>query len=436
MKATALTTRQIPDWCALAFRTEAEALCQLGSGHLLLPHRDVGGHIFHRINDPARGIQVIQFLAQPPNLGGQALNPLASCQRVVPRQRTQQRRLAGTIHTDETDALTRRQTPRQVIHERAPIRRVDTRVLQLNDHAALALLGKRHELHRVTRCRNIRDQGLCRLNAVARLRRACRRTATQPRQLLARQILAALLNRIRLARTLRTCKRPVVVATLVHIHLAVVNFPRQRGHCVQEPAVVRNHDESELPLHQMVRQPLHAFNVQVVRRLVQNDQIQVPHECGSEVHPAALTTRELPHRCIQTQVSHASTREHLTHLRIGSPLIDLQAEGLHHGLPHRHVLRQIKALRYHRHAQVIGVRDTPLIRGLNASEHFQQRCLATAVEPHHANTVAGLDTKGHFVQEGLQPPGFGHIFQVDQVCHDSTSLGTPTTASPQWPHHA
>ena len=285
---------------------------------------DVVGHVLDRVEHAAGGVQVVELLAQPANPRGLALDPLACRQRVFPGQRAQQRGLAGAVDTHQADALARGQPPGEVIDQGAAVGSVDARVLQLHDDLALALLGKGHELDLVARGGHVRDQRLGGLDAVARLGGTGWCATTQPRELLARQVLAALLDRIRLAGTLGAREGPVVVAALVDVHRTVVNLPGQRGDCVQEPAVVGDHHHCYLARQQVLGKPLDALDVQVVRRFVQHHQVQILHQRRSDIDPAPLAAGEVAHLGVQAEVCNAGALQHLAHLGIRRPLVSLQ----------------------------------------------------------------------------------------------------------------
>lgn len=63
----------------------------------------------------------------------------------------------------------------------------------------------------------------------------------------------------------------------------------------------------------MVRKPLHPLNVQVVRGFVQHHQVQLPHQCRRQVHPALFPARQLPHLGIQPQSLNAQAVKHFPH---------------------------------------------------------------------------------------------------------------------------
>ena len=366
LQAAALAAGEVAHGGALALRGEAETLGELRGGQLLLAEVDVGGDVLDGVDDAALRVEVVEFLAQPADAGGLAFDAFAGGQRVLAGERAQQRRLAGAVDTDQADALAGGEAPGEVVNERAAVRGVDARVLELDDHAALALLRKRHELDGVARRWDVLDQGFGGLDAVARLRGARRRAAAQPRQLLAGEVLAALLDGVGLAGALGAGEGPVVVAALVDVDGAVVDFPGQGGHGVEEPAVVGDHHDGDFAGQQVVGEPLHALDVEVVGRLVQHHQVQVLYERGGEVHAPALAAGELPHRGVQAKLRHAGALQHLAHPRVGGPFEGLQAQRLDDGLADRQGVVKQKTLRDHRHAQVGGVRHAAGVRRLDA----------------------------------------------------------------------
>ena len=417
LQAPPLAAGEVPHRGALPLGGKSEPLRQLRGGQFAFAERDVGGHVLDGVDDAALRIEIVEFLAQPADAGGLPLDPFAGCERVLPCQGAQQRGFAGAVHANQADALARGEPPGEAVDERAPVGGVDARVLELDDYASLPLFGKRHEFHGVARRRHVFDQGFRGLDAVARLGGAGGRAAAQPSQLLAGQVLPALLDRVGLASPLRARERPVVVAALVDVHRPVVDLPGQRGHGVQEPAVVRDHHDGDLARQQVVGEPLHALDVQVVRRLVQHHEVEVLNKRRGEVDAAALTAGQLPDRGVEAQLSHTSALQHLAHLGVGCPFEGLQAQRLDDGLAHRQGAVKRKALRDHRHAQVGGVRDAAAVRRLDAGEHLEQRGLAAAVDADDADALACLHTERDAVQQRFQPPSLRDVFQVDQVSH-------------------
>ena len=100
----------------------------------------------------------------------------------------------------------------------------------------------------------------------------------------------------------------------------------------------------------MVREPLHAFHVEVVGRLVEYHEVQILHQRGGQVHAAALATGKRTHRGLQSQIHDAKPAQDIAHLGIGGPLIGFQFQGLNNHLRDGELIGQVKALGDHGHA--------------------------------------------------------------------------------------
>mmetsp|Transcript_19691 Transcript_19691/g.58405 ORF Transcript_19691/g.58405 Transcript_19691/m.58405 type:complete len:447 (-) Transcript_19691:1023-2363(-) len=117
-------------------------------------------------------------------------------------------------------------------------------------------------------------------------------------------VLAAVLGRLELLLVL--VKRLVDLAPLLLVHLfelrkvalvevqlEVVQVDDVGGHAVEEVAVVRHHHQRLLPPHQVLLQPQNRAQVQVVRRLVQQQQrgLNVERACERDAHAPAARKR-------------------------------------------------------------------------------------------------------------------------------------------------
>src|SRR6185312_2711854 len=74
---------------------------------------------------------------------------------------------------------------------------------------------------------------------------------------------------------------------------AAVQLEDPGGHVVQEVPVVGDGDDGAGVLGQVLLQPLHALRVQVVGRLVEQQQVGRLEQQLAQRDPAALTTGEL-----------------------------------------------------------------------------------------------------------------------------------------------
>src|SRR5699024_3011200 len=158
----------------------------------------------------------------------------------------------------------------------------------------------------------------------------------------------------------------------IRVDHTVMHLPGGGGNGVQEPAVVCDHHNGDPAGEQILRQPLHTLHVKVVGRLVEDDEVEVLHECGGEVGAAALTSGELTDLTVQPQIHDAESTEHVADGGVGGPFEDLQAQRPEHDIGDGILVVEFGALGHHRHAQVGVVGDAAGIRGFNAGEHLKQ----------------------------------------------------------------
>ena len=213
----------------------------------------------------------------------------------------QQGRLSGSVDAHQANALARGQAPGQIAHQFLTGGCRHRRVLKFDDDTAQAATRKCAQRHRVSRRRHIGDQGLGRLDPVSGLGRTRGWTAPQPGQLLACEIAAARLRGVGLPPPFGTGERPVGITAFIRFDAAVDNLPGAGGHGVQKPPIVGHDHQRGAPRQQMLGEPLDAFDVQVVRRLVENEQVQIAYKCGGEPHAPPLASGQLIHASIQAE---------------------------------------------------------------------------------------------------------------------------------------
>ena len=200
-------------------------------------------------------------------------------------------RLARAVHADERDPVARAEPPRDVPQERT-VAEGERHVVGLEHLVAQAGAREAQQLRRVARLGHVGDERVGGLDAELRLRRPRGRPATQPGELLADEHPAALVAHGGDPVALRAGEDVGRVAALVLVHAPVDDLPRRGADRVEEPAVVRHDQQRAAARREMAREPVDPLDVEVVRRLVQEQQLGAVEERAGQRDPAALPARE------------------------------------------------------------------------------------------------------------------------------------------------
>ena len=84
----------------------------------------------------------------------------------------------------------------------------------------------------------------------------------------------------------------------------------RRRHGLEEPAVVRDEDHAGVECRELPLEPLEALDVEVVRRLVQQDQVGIARERPRQRRACQLTTRERRELAIEVGVAETEPAQH------------------------------------------------------------------------------------------------------------------------------
>jgi hypothetical protein len=175
-----------------------------------------------------------------------------------------------------------------VVEQPAPAQR-EVHVLEVEDVLAQSLGREPLQLQPVPRRRFVGDELSGRVHAKRGLLVRAGSTATQPRQLLAHEVLASLLRRRRLPLALGLGEDVRGVAAVVGIDGAIVQLPRRVTDGVEEPPVVRDDDQRARRGGQVPGEPVDRLHVEVVRGLVEDEQVMLAEQQPRQVGAPALT---------------------------------------------------------------------------------------------------------------------------------------------------
>ena len=248
------------------------------------------------------------------------------------------------------------------------------------------------------------------------------------------------------------------VVALVGVEVAAVDLADPLGHVVQEVAVVRDGEHGAFVVVQELLQPQHAFGVQVVGRLVEQQQVGRLQQQAAQRHAAALAAREhvdrhvgvgalqRVHRLRQLAVQIPAVLgvdlvlelAHLVHelveIRVGighlgADLVETLNFGQNVGERHLDVLKDGLVLVQRRlllqDAHGVAGRQARLAVGdlLEARHQLEQRGLAHAVGAHHADLGAGIKRQRHVVQDHLVAVRLARLVHlVDEFRHVASCL--------------
>ncbi|CAB4778729.1 unannotated protein [freshwater metagenome] len=141
---------------------------------------------------------------------------------------------------------------------------------------------KSQEFGGVTRRRLLGNEFVGCLNAKLRLGGSSRGAATKPSQFLSDQVVASSGFGICLTHAFGFSQHERRVPAVIVLNSTVDYFPGVVGDSIEEPTVVGDDDEAKVATNpQVLGQPRNSLNVQVVRGLVEQQQIQRLNQASS-----------------------------------------------------------------------------------------------------------------------------------------------------------
>ena len=336
---------------------------------------------------------------------------LADARLEVAGQQGQHRGLAGTVDPHDPDPVPGAEPPGGVVEQLAlAAEQVD--VLDVEDVLAEALGGEALQLHPVAGRRDVLDELVGGIDAELRLGGAGRGAAAQPGELLLDQLLATLLGGARLPLALRLGQHERRVAALVAVDGPVVDLPRRLAHLVEEPAVVGDDDEGAGPADEVLGEPGHRLDVEVVGGLVEHDQVVAPEQQRGQGAAATLAAGQPEDGAVQRDAGE-QLLDDAAHHRVGRPLV--VGEAAQHGLADRVGVDELVALVQVADLDAAGHRHPAGVGLLEPGHHLEQGGLAVPVATDDADALPRRDAEGDLVEQRAHAVRLGDPLQVDQV---------------------
>ena len=223
------------------------------------------------------------------------IRELAAVRLLLARDHPEEGRLAGAVRPDHADDAAGRERERHVLDEQ-PVAEALGDVLGLDDEVAEARAGRDVDLDALDlEVRVVGEHLLVGRDARLRLRVPRPRAHAHPFQLAGERAPAGGLGLLFHGQSRLLLLEPRGVVALERQALAAVELEDPAGDVVEEVAIVGDGHHGALVVLQEPLQPGHRLGVEVVRRLVEQQQVGRREQEPAERDPAALAARERRH---------------------------------------------------------------------------------------------------------------------------------------------
>ena len=204
---------------------------------------------------------------------------------------------------------------------------------------------------------------------------------------------------------------------VVHVEAAAVQLRDARANAVKEVAVVRDHHQRAAVVRETILQPGDGRRVDVVGRLVQQQQIHRTDQRRRQRDALFLSAGERAH--VRVEVRDAQLHQQRPRLILVRRAHVLRGAGKHlHDRRAR--LAVIRHLWQIGDAQPASLHDGAAVRLLQAVQQLEQRRFARAVDAHHADVVVLAD-----VERGVGDQLFERVALLDVLRRENDRHVTP-----------
>ena len=318
-------------------------------------------------------------------------------------------------------------------------------VVELDDRAAEAA-AREADFHRAAvEIRRLRLDLFVALDARFLLCRARLCAAPQPLELIPEEILPLCLARLLALDARGLLLEKVGVITRIRVGVPLVELENLRRRAVEEVAVMRDHEQCALAARKIRLEPCNRLAVEMIRRLIQEQQVAGLHERRRKRKALLLAARkranwrgkvrdaelrqhrlrlalELP--ALRRVDGGRALREHLLHVSVVRPLLRcpqgelIVAQRLHERRRaaedfHEHGVlgRKDLVLREHLHAQAAPLDARAIIDGRQPCDSFEERALSRAIHADDADALAVIDAEIDAREQRLFAIAFREVFQ-------------------------
>jgi DNA-binding FrmR family transcriptional regulator len=247
------------------------------------------------------------------------------------------------------------------------------------------------------------------LDARPRLPGPRRRPALQPGQLLAGQVAPRRLGDLGPLLALGPAQQVGLVPALVEVPAATVELQHPRRHPIEEVAVVGDQDQPALEVEEPLLQPGHRPDIEMVGRLVEDEQLGRPRQHRGQRDPLDLAAGKGRHIGVM-EVGQTET----IHGRLGLPPLP---DGVRDG-----ARRQDRLLLEVAHPAAPTAPHPTVVGVLGPGYHAEEGGLARPVDTDHAQALAIGNRDREVLEESPIGPDDGDVLEVDEHCHGSARL--------------
>ena len=203
----------------------------------------------------------------------------------------------------------------------------------------------------------------------------------------------------------------VIVVTDVVIEAVFEKLEDTGRGLVDEVTVMGHVEHGALVVPDRVLEHFTALDIQVVRRLVEDEEVRVTEHQLREGHTALLATGEVADALIHIIATEEEGREHVAHLRVVQVrvvVLDLIEDGLLH-VEHGMFLIVVADLDVRAELKAAGRRRLLLVQDL------EQRGLAGTIRTDHRNVLTALDFEGNVREERLLAEGLTELLHGQHI---------------------
>ena len=194
--------------------------------------------------------------------------------------------------------------------------------------------------------------------------------------------------------------------------------PREREDpvrdAVEEVPVVRHEDDGAREVREAVLEHLQRREVEVVRGLVEDEEVRLPqHEPGEE-EPALLAAREAAHLHVPLLLLEEEPVEIAPDVDEGAAVLDVVALGADRPRDRRLRVEALAPLLERDGLEVLRAEDLPRVGLLGSEERADERRLAAAVGPEEADPAVRRDEEVEVREEDVLSVRLADPLRLDE----------------------